>query len=288
MARGRMLDQSFTRSKKLNGCTRDARLAYACILPFTDRAGRTCAEPVVLLANVFRHTDYTMDDISACVLELRDHGLIRLYADEDNSAILEIVDFSTYNKPNKNEAPTSFADPDGPKAQALRDSAYLTRERDARAMHVQSTALARVNVNENVNVNVNDNERKPTSETLSASPTRELDQAFVEVWNEHRGNLPGIRSLDAKRKRGLKALRDEHGADALDLFRDSVQCVAADDYWVEKQYGFDNLIRPGRVLEKAEKWRAGPAQLGTANVRMAAQVHRWSKALDALDERPVN
>lgn len=289
MARGRMLDQSFTRSKKLNACTRDARLAYACVLPFTDRAGRTCAEPIVLLANVFRHTDYTMDDISACILELRDQGLIRLYADEDNSAILEIVDFHAYNKPNKNEAPTAFADPDGPEAQTLRDTAYLTRERDARAMHVQSTALARVNVNENVNVNVNDNVRTPTSETSSASPTREsIYTPFIEAWNQHRGNLPAIRTLDAKRKRGIDTLRKEHGDEALALFRDAVQCVAADDYWVEKQYGFTNLIVAGRILEKADKWRAGPAQLGTANTRMATQVHRWAQALGALDERPVN
>lgn len=288
MARGRMLDQSFTRSKKLNTCTRDARLAYACILPFTDREGRYCAEPVVLMANVFRHSDYTMDEIADSILELRDHGLIRLYADEDNSAILQIVDFHEYNKPNKNEAPTAFADPDSPAAQSLRETAYLTRERDARAMHVQSTELARVNVNENVNVNVNANGKKPSSTDLSASPTSEPVQAFIDAWNQHRGHLPAVATINATRRTKLNALRKEHGTQALDLFADATRAVALDEYWVQKQYGIDNLLRPGRVLEKAEKYRAGGVQLGDANLRMATQVNRWAAALEDADDRPVN
>jgi hypothetical protein len=288
MARGRMLDQAFTRSKKLNTCTRDSRLAYACILPFTDRAGRYCAEPVVLMANVFRHTDFTMDDIAAAVLELRDHGLIRLYADEDNSAILEFVDFLTFNKPNKNEAPTSFAAPDSAAAQALREGAYLTRERDARAMHVQSTALARVNVNVNDNVNVNVNERTPSSTALSATPTRDDITLFVDVWNQHRGPLPACQVMNGKRERAIRSLIKEHGDQALELFRDAVQAVAMNDFYVKKQYGIDVLLA-GKVPTYAEQWRAGGVQLGEANIKLATQVARWSAALDAVDaERPVN
>lgn len=287
MARGRMLDQAFTRSKKLNTCTRDSRLAYACILPFTDRTGRYCAEPVVLMANVFRHTDFTMDDIAAAVLELRDHGLIRLYADEDNSAILEFVDFLTFNKPNKNEAPTSFAAPDSPAAQALRETAYLTRERDARAMHVQSTDLARVNVNVNDNVNVNVNERTPSSTSLSATPTRDDINLFVDAWNQHRGALPACQVMNDKRQRAIRKLIKEHGTDALALFADAVQAVAINDFYVKKQYGIDVLLA-GKVATYAEQWRAGSVQLGEANIKLATQVARWSAALDALDERPVN
>lgn len=48
MARGRMLDQRFTQSDKLNGVSRDARLVYASILPYLDREGRTCAEQEAL------------------------------------------------------------------------------------------------------------------------------------------------------------------------------------------------------------------------------------------------
>jgi hypothetical protein len=223
-----------------------------------------------------------MDDISTCILELRDHGLIRLYADEDNSAILEFVDFGVYNKPNKNEAPTSFADPDGPKAQALRETAYLTRERDARAMHVQGTALARVNVNENVNVNVNDNERTPSSPKATADE----HQPFIDAWNQHRGPLPACRVKSDKRARAFRKLIKEHGDDALELFTDATRAVAINDFYVKKQYGIDILLA-GKVEKYAEQWRAGAVQLGEGNIRMAAQVSRWAAALPD-DERLAN
>ena len=130
-----------------------------------------------------------------------------------------------------------------------------------------------------------DQDLKPSSTSLTRAHPH---TAFLDAWNEHRGNLPSVRALDAKRKRSIDALRKEHGNEALPLFADAVTCVAHDDFWVERQYTIDNLLRPGRVLEKAEKWRAGAVQLGTANLRMATQVERWARALDAAPERPVN
>lgn len=70
MARGRMLDQAFVRSHKLRACSRDARLAYAMILPFLDREGRHVAEPFVLKALVFRWSDFSIEEIAACLTEL--------------------------------------------------------------------------------------------------------------------------------------------------------------------------------------------------------------------------
>ena len=101
-------------------------------------------------------------------------------------------------------------------------------------------------------------------------------QAFIDVWNEHRGFLPACAKLNAKRARGIAALTKEHGSDALDLFTAAVQHVAADDWWITNGYNLDNLLRPGRVLEKAEKWRSAPGMTsgnrGTANT--AAKIAR--------------
>jgi len=44
MARGRMIDQHYTKSRKLNGLPRDQRYMYAAILPYLDREGRIIAE----------------------------------------------------------------------------------------------------------------------------------------------------------------------------------------------------------------------------------------------------
>ena len=153
MARGRMLDQRFNRSAKLQAVPRDTRLVYASILPHLDRRGRACAEPVVLMANVFRRTDFTTDEVTHAVAQLHAVGLIRLYIDQDNNAVLEYVDFLKFNRPNKNETESEFGDPD--ECPPVRDESlilalveahsdpalapHVQRTEDARAMHVQCT-----------------------------------------------------------------------------------------------------------------------------------------------------
>ena len=146
MARGRMLDQAFNRSRKLQAVPRDARLAYAHILTCLDRAGRACAEPHVLMVTVFRRTDFTMDEVITAVAQLEAVGLIRLYSDNENAAVLEYVDFLKFNKPNKREAQSEYGDPD--ECPATRDEALIlacveARSDPALAPHVQRTDDAR-------------------------------------------------------------------------------------------------------------------------------------------------
>jgi len=42
------------------------------------------------------------------------------------------------------------------------------------------------------------------------------------------------------------------------------------------------------VLDYAEAWRNDGGRLGDADMRLATQVERWARALDAVPERPVN
>lgn len=298
MARGRMLDQAFARSQKLNSVSRDARLAYATILPFLDREGRAVAEPIVLKANCFRWSDYTLDEIAHAVQELASAGLIRLYADADNAAILEYADFLKHNTPNKREAKSTLPGPDDQGTTDVRDRTLRNAVGDvaevvARALHVQRTGDAstlqveNVNGTERLTINGTEHTRPPTAlepspQPLAAAPPRESHDPhqFVEAWNANRGRLPAVTALNNRRRGAIRALVKEHGAPgALALFRDATLAVAHDEFWIARQYGFDNLLTAGKALARAEQWRAGAKQLGEGNIRLAANVERWSRAL---------
>jgi hypothetical protein len=275
MARGRMLDRRFMESKKLANIHRDARLVYASILPFLDRDGRTIAEPLYLKAIVFRHSDFTIEEIAAAVSALAHVGLVHLYADEDNAAIIEYVDFTRFNSPNAKEAKSDLPGPDGEGAMPCREPLM----QDAPATPVQSTCNADGERNGTSTLTTTNNGSKPSS--LSATRAHEHD-TFLEAWNYHRGSLPAARSLDAKRKRGIDALRKEHGTDALTIFTAAVQCVASDDFWVERGYGLDNLLRPGRVLEKAEKHTANQG-MTAGDRKLATTAATIARAIGGLD-----
>ena len=119
VARGRMLDQAFASSTRLRRLPRDARLAYCYILPHVDREGRHCAEPFVLMATIFRHTGYTLTEVITCVAQLAAAGLLHLYADSDNAALLELDRFHEFNHPNRKEAPSRY--PSSDQGEPLRD-----------------------------------------------------------------------------------------------------------------------------------------------------------------------
>ena len=104
-----------------------------------------------------------------------------------------------------------------------------------------------------------------------ASLTRDAAEKFLAIWNEHRGRLPAVQVLTEKRKRNLRSFLKEvpAGADPVAVFTAAVREVARDPFWAERKYNLDNLLRPGRVIEKAEKHLAGPAP--KRNVAEAAE-----------------
>jgi hypothetical protein len=130
------------------------------------------------------------------------------------------------------------------------------------------------NVNENVNVNVNVNVNERTSTPKPA--------LFLDIWNDNKGNLPGVDRMTRKRDDALRAFIKETGNDAIQLFTDAVRYVANDDFWLQNSYGFDTLIRPGRIVEKADKYRAH-GTMTTGDKRLAARALRIAKAIGGLD-----
>lgn len=163
MARGRMIDQHYTRSKKLNSLTRDLRYIYAAILPYLDREGRIIAEPRHLDGTVFLKTDVRKDEIADALQEFAAVGLIELYADEDGMAILQYTRFSEFNTPNHREKASELPGPTGERVEVASGTSVNTPPGAARATDG-------LNVNGNVNDNENGNATSdtPTSEERMA------------------------------------------------------------------------------------------------------------------------
>lgn len=98
----------------------------------------------------------------------------------------------------------------------------------------------------------------------SKAPARRLSDParIIAAWNEHRGQLPEVQGLNEGRKKAIrKLIRDCEGDinRAAALVSDATREVAADGYWTEHRYGFDNLV-PGKVFGRAEAWRSRQGQ----------------------------
>jgi hypothetical protein len=122
------------------------------------------------------------------------------------------------------------------------------------------------------------NAKNELTRSMSAKPTSVSNEYLLNLWNEHCDPLPRVTRLNNKRSSALNQLRRELGVEVEEIFRAAVLQVAGDAYWVENGYGFDNLLRNGRVLEKAEKYKAhgrstsGQRRMVTTAMRIAAAI----------------
>ena len=151
--------------------------------------------------------------------------------------------------------------------------------------HPQNYSLEET-LEETGNFKANVNLQKPTTKTkpttLSAAPTSVSNQRLLEVWNQNSGVLPKVQRLNSKRNAALSRLQKELGADTERLFTQAVRQVASDRYWIENSYGFDNLIRDGRVVEKAEKF-AAYGTMSAGDRKMAQSALRIAEAIGGFD-----
>ena len=273
MARGRMIDQRFTQSDKLNSVPRDHRLVYASILPYLDRQGRMCAEPMVVKVTAFRRSDFTIEEITDALVSLANAGLIRLYSDKDNEAILEYANFLDFNSPNNRERKSDFPGPDDSGALRVRDELLATaleapaetRPTDTpRAEHVQGQRGVQGNGTERERLTLN-GERKEKDMSADADDSQEppkpppLDfDRLAEIWNAHSGNLRKVRDLKAAHdNRELQRLAESfikrHGARAEEIFTLGIAGVRDDPHWLGRKskdsrrngqaYGILNYLR---------------------------------------------
>jgi hypothetical protein len=311
MASGRIIRHSLGDSEKIAALTDDtARFAYTLLVAYSDAEGRFIADPITLRGKLYTRLPWTPDTVERCLQELHKTHLIVLYQHE-NKRYGVIVDFHKHNNIRmdadgypRDEAKSYLPDPPSPDPagdpllpnkdvrSTLAAHAYRVRAghgvSGSTAWPLPSnpgvplgnpgTTLAEVEVEVEQEA-----EQEQDLQPSSAKPTRAANYtAFLEAWNYHRGALPAARSLDAKRKRGIDALRKEHGDSALALFEAAVQCVATDDYWVQQGYGLDNLLRAGRVLEKAEKFVANQG-MSAGDRKLATTASVIARAIGGLD-----
>lgn len=298
MARGRFISNSISTSKKFARlATNDHRLMYLMLVPHVDADGRHDADPRILNGQVYTLLGLTTERVEAALYDMRDVGLIHLY-EVEGDPFLEIVGFLEHNTPHHREKKDLLPPPEQgtPLRTTLSNVGPSTPEASAKQGPSKAEACQpfpaeekrrEEEVEEKGREHSSIAKREPTKQLAAAPPRESYDPGlFMEIWNTNRGRLPGVTTLNSKRKRAIKALVKEHGtAEAVELFRDATRAVAADEFWLERQYGLDILLA-GKVLQKAEQWRAGAVRLGTGNARLANTAMTIANAIGGLDDQP--
>ena len=79
---------------------------------------------------------------------------------------------------------------------------------------------------------------------------------LMAVYNTHRKHLPAAENANTGREKALKRLVGQFGGPdaAAAALADATQEVAADEFWMGKGWGLDNLLP--KIAQKAEAWRA--------------------------------
>lgn len=93
---------------------------------------------------------------------------------------------------------------------------------------------------------------KPSSKDVDFEP-------FFDAWNELAPNLPRVtergRRGNNSVKSKIRALVKEFGVEeALSIFRDACREVNLDDFWQQRRYNIENMMR--HVTVKADNWAA--------------------------------
>ena len=171
-------------------------------------------------------------------------GLIHLY-EVNGKTYAEFADFHEHNQIRRNEdgKPTregrsQVPDPPSdraPTAQQPRSDRAVTASKDKD----KDKGKDKVQVQ---------------AQSKTMSPAGDDLEMLVEAWNTNRGRLPAAAKLTSGRAARLRTLvRDLGGTDqAYAAITIAAQEVSRDDFWIRKQYGFDNLLAGQKVIQKAE------------------------------------
>jgi len=290
-----MIANTLGRSDKFNALPSNrARLLYVLALTHADAEGRIEAHPSLLKADCFP-LDYgvTPEHIWSDLVAIATVGLIRLY-EVDGKRYAEFDKFHEHNtisrhkegddkgKPNK-EAWSKLPPPTQGTALPLDAPESLRSESGATPEQVRPN---RIEVQSQSELKRRE-EHSSDSEELAERPNTQVAQArrahidyqeFIDTWNQQAPGLPAVQKLNEARRRGIQKLCKEHGiAEALGLLHDAARQVAGDEFWIERQYGLDNLLKPGRTVEKAEKFRATNG-MKPSEIRLAKEAQGWLAA----------
>ncbi|MFK7601867.1 hypothetical protein ACI3L1_06610 [Deinococcus sp. SM5_A1] len=101
----------------------------------------------------------------------------------------------------------------------------------------------------------------PVEKPVDNSRPAVRQTAYVQIvaaWNAHCAPLPQVETVNDGRRKSVRKLLTDCGEDvgkAVQTVTDAAHDVARDPFWLERRYGFDNLV-PGKVFARAEAWRS--------------------------------
>lgn len=280
-----MISGTIGESRKFAALANDThRMIYLMVIPHVDKAGRFEADPIVIRSKCLMRLNVDLSLIQAWLNDAASIGLIHFY-EANGIPILEIVDFLKHNTPHHKEPESELPGPDQGTPFQTQETNVESSMKQACAKHESTSAIIEVNrielkEKEREYKTPSTRERESPPEQLAASPPREkelhpskekeLYQLYVDAWNEHRGPLPAIRGLNPQRRRAIDAHVKEHGEAAFLIFIDAVRQVATESFWIERGYGFGNILTAGKALNWAEKWReTGGRDLSTSEAKAA-------------------
>jgi len=125
MARGRMLQNRISKSRRLAGLSSDTvRLLYTWILPHLDVNGNFYADPIMVKNLVFTRLNHTVDKITLSLDELECAGLIVRY-EVDGDTYLNYPDFHE-KQPKLNTARESYTEIPIMTPESIRNDSAMT------------------------------------------------------------------------------------------------------------------------------------------------------------------
>lgn len=266
MARGRMLSGSISESHQVASLPDHlTRLIFTWLIAHADAVGRYSAHPMVIAGKVLTLLDIGKEAIISALVAMHVAGLIRLY-EADGQPYLVFLGWERHQTIRHEREKAKCPDPT-PVFPAAYVS-YLPEHLREGAGQMpgalpasDGTSLKEVQVQAKSQVKAQ--EQAVTESVGSRQPAHDYE-LLLEIYNTHRGALAEVHKLSKERRNGLAALIKEHGLEeAGKLLADATKFAAADPFWLERKYNFDNLLAAGRVLEKAEKFRALPAKSTT-------------------------
>lgn len=311
MAQWRPLHRRITQSEKVLalGSNDTARWIYCALLPYTDREGRINANPMGLAGTILEGFPYSPDDIQAALEALAGVGLIELYQTARHQLLAQFTNFEL-SKPHAKEPqselpgpedsgtePLTFAGtPSGTPSEPVREDSGKVpgngTAKPAEPIPEKPGTVAGPDVH--MHVHVQRDVHKPLSADADASDspppvkkskksTGPTNQEFLDTWNEYRGKLPRADTANGREK-FFARMRRELGDEALNYFRDAVQQVAREPYYLERGYGIGHLLSGdnGKVLKWAEKWRDGGG-LSDGNRAVASTAMSVADAIGGME-----
>lgn len=263
MARGRMLSASISESHQVASLPDDtARLIFTWLIPHADAVGRYSAHPMVIAGKVLTLLGIDNEVIIQALVAMHVVGLVRLY-EAEGQPYLVFLGWERHQTIRHDREKPKYPSPSPSSVFPAAYISYLPEylREDAGTMPGVLPADDRVSskeVQKEAQVQEEVQAQTQGDDDVGASrPARDYE-FLMEVYNNSSDGLPKVLQLNQKRRDGLDNLIKEHGFDgAAELLADATKFVAADEFWGVRKYNLDNLLaEPGRVLEKAEKYRA--------------------------------